>query len=168
MIEVKIGDISRLDVPVDAIVNAANSALIPGGGVDGALNRAAGPKLKQAMASIGGTPTGTAVITPAFELPANYVIHAVGPRYIDGKHKEEALLYSAYEAVYRLAHEYKLHTIAVPVLSAGIYGYPKEDAARILCEVADRRGNREITTQVIAFEESWLAIFDKIRQSDSK
>ena len=168
MIEVKIGDISRLDVPVDAIVNAANSALIPGGGVDGALNRAAGPKLKQAMASFGGTPTGTAVITPAFELQANYVIHAVGPRYIDGKHDEEALLYSAYEAVYQLVHEYKLHTIAVPVLSAGIYGYPKEDAARILCEVADRRENREITTQVIAFEESWLAIFEKIRQSGSK
>lgn len=168
MIEVKIGDISRLDVPVDAIVNAANAALIPGGGVDGALNRAAGPKLKQVMASIGGTPTGTAVITPAFELPANYVIHAVGPRYIDGKHDEEALLYSAYEAVYRLAHEYKLHTIAVPVLSAGIYGYPKEAAARILCEVADRRENQQITTQVIAFEESWLAIFDKIRQSGSK
>lgn len=84
MIEVKLGDISRLANRVDAIVNAANTALIPGGGVDGALNQAAGPKLKQAMAKIGGTPTGTAVITPAFDLPAKYVIHAVGPRYIDG------------------------------------------------------------------------------------
>ena len=105
MIEVKLGDISRLANRVDAIVNAANTALIPGGGVDGALNQAAGPQLKQAMAKIGGTPTGTAVITPAFDLPAKYVIHAVGPRYIDGQHEEETLLYSAYEAVFQLARE---------------------------------------------------------------
>ena len=77
MIEVKLGDISRLANRVDAIVNAANTALIPGGGVDGALNQAAGPKLKQAMAKIGGTPTGTAVITPAFDLPAKYVTNRV-------------------------------------------------------------------------------------------
>lgn len=167
MIEIKLGDISRLDFQVDGIVNAANAALVPGGGVDGALNRAAGPKLKQAMAEIGGTPVGSAVITPAFDLPATYVIHAVGPRYIDGKHNEEALLYAAYEAVFKLANEYDLHSIALPVLSSGIYGYPKEAAAKVLYDVADRPENQQFKTTVIVFEKDWLAIFDKIKRSSS-
>lgn len=167
MIEVKLGDISRLANRVDAIVNAANTALIPGGGVDGALNQAAGLKLKQAMAKIGGTPTGTAVITPAFDLPAKYVIHAVGPRYIDGQHEEETLLYSAYEAVFQLARENDIQTLAVPVLSAGIYQYPKEAAARILYNVANRVENQRIATQVIVFDDVWLEIFKKIKR-DSK
>lgn len=165
MIDVQLGDISHLEFQVDAIVNAANSALIPGGGVDGALNRAAGPKLKQAMAAIGGTPTGTAVITPAFDLSATYVIHAVGPRYIDGRHNEETLLHKTYEAVYQLAHEYKIQTLAVPVLSAGIYRYPKEEAARILYEVAAANKNQHITTVIIVFEQSWLSIFEDIQQN---
>lgn len=167
MIEVKLGDISRLANRVDAIVNAANTALIPGGGVDGALNQAAGLKLKQAMAKIGGTPTGTAVITPAFDLPAKYVIHAVGPRYIDGQHDEETLLYSAYEAVFQLARENDIQTLAVPVLSAGIYQYPKEAAARSLYNVANRVENQRIATQVIVFDDVWLEIFKKIKR-DSK
>lgn len=164
MIEVKLGDISRLANRVDAIVNAANTALIPGGGVDGALNQAAGPKLKQAMAKIGGTPTGTAVITPAFDLPAKYVIHAVGPRYIDGQHEEETLLYSAYEAVFQLARENDIQTLAVPVLSAGIYQYPKEAAARVLYNVTNRVENQRIATQVIVFDDVWLGIFKKIKR----
>ncbi|MDT2396904.1 macro domain-containing protein [Enterococcus avium] len=164
MIEVKLGDISRLANRVDAIVNAANIALIPGGGVDGALNQAAGLKLKQAMAKIGGTPTGTAVITPAFDLPAKYVIHAVGPRYIDGQHDEETLLYSAYEAVFQLARENDIQTLAVPVLSAGIYQYPKEAAARSLYNVANRVENQRIATQVIVFDDVWLEIFKKIKR----
>lgn len=164
MIEVILGDISRLDVHVDAIVNAANAALIPGGGVDGALNRVAGPKLKQAMRAIGGTPTGTAVLTPAFDLSATYVIHAVGPRYIDGEHREEALLYSAYESVFRLAHEQEIRTLAIPVLSAGIYRYPKEAAARILYEVANRAENQGITTKIIVFEAFWVPLFEKVQQ----
>lgn len=167
MIEVKLGDISRLANRVDAIVNAANTALIPGGGVDGALNQAAGLKLKQAMAKIGGTPTGTAVITPAFDLPAKYVIHAVGPRYIDGQHDEETLLYSAYEAGFQLARENDIQTLAVPVLSAGIYQYPKEAAARVLYNVANRVENQRIATQVIVFDDVWLEIFKKIKR-DSK
>lgn len=167
MIEVKLGDISRLANRVDAIVNAANTALIPGGGVDGALNQAAGPKLKQAMAKIGGTPTGTAVITPAFDLTAKYVIHAVGPRYIDGQHEEETLLYSAYEAVFQLARENDIQTLAVPVLSAGIYQYPKEAAARVLYNVTNRVENQRIATQVIVFDDVWLEIFKKIKR-DSK
>ena len=167
MIEVKLGDISRLANRVDAIVNAANTALIPGGGVDGALNQAAGLKLKQAMAKIGGTPTGTAVITPAFDLPAKYVIHAVGARYIDGQHDEETLLYSAYEAVFQLARENDIQTLAVPVLSAGIYQYPKEAAARVLYNVANRVENQRIATQVIVFDDVWLEIFKKIKR-DSK
>lgn len=164
MLTVTLGDISHLDTPVDAIVNAANAALIPGGGVDGALNRAAGPQLKQAMAAFGGTPTGTAVITPAFDLPARYVIHAVGPRYRDGNHQEEQLLYRAYEAVYQLAREKGVTHMAVPVLSAGIYGYPKKEAARILYEVATRSENQAIATDVIVFEAFWLTIFADLSQ----
>lgn len=163
MIEIKLGDIARLDFQVDAIVNAANAALIPGGGVDGALNRAAGPELKQAMEKIGGTAVGSAVITPAFALPANYVIHAVGPRYIDGKHNEAALLSAAYEAVFQFAHEYKLHSLALPVLSSGIYGYPKVDAAKILYEVANRPENQHFAMSVIVFTEEWLSIFEKLK-----
>lgn len=164
MIEVILGDISRLPFSVDAIVNAANAALIPGGGVDGALNRAAGPELKKAMAAIGGTPTGTAVITPAFDLAADYVIHAVGPRYRDGKHGEADLLQSAYEAVFQLARKNKITTLAVPVLSAGIYGYPKEAAAKILYTIADKKENQAIDTKIIVFEEAWFAIFEQIKQ----
>ena len=86
------GDIAYLPLHVDAIVNAANSALVPGGGVDGAINKKADPDLGRAMLKFGGTPTGTAVYTPAFDLNADYVIHAVGPRYQDGEHGEEELL----------------------------------------------------------------------------
>lgn len=163
MIEIKLGDLSQLDFSVDAIVNAANQALIPGGGVDGALNRAAGPELKQAMAEIGGTPPGTAVITPAFKLPAKYVIHAVGPRYQDGQHQEQQVLTKAYEAIFQVAHAYDVRTIAMPVLSAGIYGYPKEEAAEILLSVADRSENQTITTTVIIFEAAWFAVFAKVQ-----
>ena len=119
------------------------------------------------MAKIGGTPTGTAVITPAFDLPAKYVIHAVGPRYIDGQHEEETLLYSAYEAVFQLARENDIQTLAVPVLSAGIYQYPKEAAARVLYNVTNRVENQRIATQVIVFDDVWLEIFKKIKR-DSK
>ncbi|MDT2677404.1 macro domain-containing protein [Enterococcus dongliensis] len=163
MIEIKLGDISQLAFQVDAIVNAANADLIPGGGVDGALNRAAGPELKEAMAKIGGTTVGSAVLTPAFDLPATYVIHAVGPRYIDGAHQEKDLLTAAYEAVFRLAHEYKLHSLALPVLSSGIYGYPKAAAAQILYEVATRPENQQFKTTVIVFEPEWLLIFEKLK-----
>ncbi|MFH5811932.1 macro domain-containing protein [Companilactobacillus sp. FL22-1] len=128
------GDIAYLPFHVDAIVNAANSALVPGGGVDGALNRKAGPKLGQAMLEIGGTPTGSAVYTKAFELNADYVIHAVGPRYNDGEHGEKDLLIKAYDSAMKLAQKLAVNSIAFPFLSAGIYNYPLGDAIAIAIE----------------------------------
>lgn len=165
MIQVILGDITKLDFPVDAIVNAANAQLIPGGGVDGAINRAAGPELGKAMARIGGTPTGTAVITPAYKLNAEYVIHAVGPIYRDGQQGEEAQLYSAYEAVFALAHAHDIQSLAIPIISAGVYHYPKEEAARILYEVASRKENEKLQVTIVVIRESWLPIFETLKKN---
>jgi O-acetyl-ADP-ribose deacetylase len=119
-------DITTLDV--DAIVNAANESLAPGGGVCGAIHRAAGPELARACAAIGHCPTGKARITPGFRLPARYVIHAVGPVWRGGGEGEPELLASAYRSAMRLASEHGLRSIAFPAISTGIYGYPLAQA----------------------------------------
>jgi O-acetyl-ADP-ribose deacetylase (regulator of RNase III) len=127
------GDITKFSA--EAIVNAANSALVRGGGVDGAIHRAAGAALRRVRDAIqaraGGCPTGSAVITGAGELPARFVIHAVGPVYRDGRHGEPELLASCYRAALRLAEENGATSIAFPSISTGIYGYPVEAAARV-------------------------------------
>jgi O-acetyl-ADP-ribose deacetylase (regulator of RNase III) len=116
---------------VDAIVNAANSSLIPGGGVDGAINHAAGPELGRAMRALGGCPTGEARITPAFGLPARYVIHAVGPIWRGGAESEAELLASAYRAALELAGSHACRTVAFPAISTGVFGYPAAQATGI-------------------------------------
>ena len=119
------------DFSADCIVNAANEGLWEGGGVCGAIFSAAGSKeLTEACMVIGHCDTGNAVITPAFRLDAKYIIHAVGPRYIDGKHGEPSQLYDCYKASLELAKENDCHSIVFPVISAGIFGYPKEEAWR--------------------------------------
>jgi O-acetyl-ADP-ribose deacetylase (regulator of RNase III) len=123
------GDITKEST--DAIVNAANSGLAGGGGVDGAIHRAGGPEIMQQCRKIGGCPTGKAVITTAGNLKAKYVIHTVGPRYYDGTGKEAALLKSAYHESLTLASKKNLKSIAFPAISTGAYGYPIHDAARI-------------------------------------
>jgi O-acetyl-ADP-ribose deacetylase (regulator of RNase III) len=128
-IEARLVDITTLDV--DAIVNAANTGLAPGGGVCGAIHRRAGPELAAACARVGPCPTGEARMTPGFGLPARFVIHAVGPIWQGGSHREAELLASVYRSALDLAREAGLGSIAFPAISTGIYGYPLADAARI-------------------------------------
>jgi O-acetyl-ADP-ribose deacetylase (regulator of RNase III) len=116
---------------VDAIVNAANEQLAPGGGVCGAIHRAAGPELALACARLGGCPVGEARMTPGFRLPARHVIHAVGPIWQGGRAAEAAHLASAYRSVLRLAGDHGLRSVAFPAISTGIYGYPLQPATEI-------------------------------------
>jgi O-acetyl-ADP-ribose deacetylase len=128
-IEIVEGDITRLDV--DAIVNAANTMLAPGGGVCGAIHRAAGPELAEACARLGGCETGEAKITPGFRLPGRNVIHTVGPVWGGGESGEDVLLASCYRNSLALAAEHGLRTIAFPAISTGIFGFPPDRAAHI-------------------------------------
>lgn len=123
------GDITKQEV--DAIVNAANESLRGGGGVDGAIHRAAGPELLEECIQVGGCPTGEARITKGYRLPARYVIHTVGPRWHGGDRGEAELLASCYRNALRLAAVNKVETLAFPSISTGAYGYPLEEATRI-------------------------------------
>lgn len=134
-------DITTLEV--DAIVNAANAELLPGSGVCGAIHRAAGPELAEACRRVGTCPTGEARLTPGFELPASYVIHAVGPVWRGGTAGEDEALAGCYRHALALAAEKGLRSVAFPAISTGVYGFPPERAARIAVRtVADELGRR--------------------------
>lgn len=157
------GDITRQQV--DAIVNAANESLLGGGGVDGAIHRAAGPELLTECRGLGGCPTGSTRITGGYRLPAKYVIHAVGPVYRDGRHGEPEKLAGCYRTAMELAEERGCKTIAFPAISCGVYGYPMADAARIaLTTVAEMlaAGSKVQEVRFVLFGRPSLDAFEKV------
>ncbi len=153
-IDTHLGDITKLDV--DAIVNAANSSLLGGGGVDGAIHRAAGPELLAECRTLGGCDTGKAKITKGYRLPARHVIHTVGPVWHGGMDREPELLASCYETSLRLAAQNGCRTVAFPAISTGIYGYPADQAAGIALSTL-----RKVLTELPDIETVALVAFDK-------
>jgi len=143
------GDITTLHV--DAIVNAANETLLGGGGVDGAIHRAAGPQLLQECRTLGGCPTGEAKITKAYKLPCKYVIHAVGPVWTGGYEKEDELLASCYNSCFNLAVKNKIKSIAFPAISTGVYRFPMHRSVEIVIRETAQFLERNETLKKVSF-----------------
>jgi O-acetyl-ADP-ribose deacetylase len=159
-IEALQGDITRQEV--DAIVNAANQSLGGGGGVDGAIHRAAGAgDLHEACAALGGCPTGDAKATPGFRLPARWIVHAVGPRYRDGRRGEPELLASCYRRALEVADELGARSVAFPAISTGIYGYPPEEAASIAVGTLQSADTGVELVRLVAFDDATLRLYEE-------
>ena len=159
--EIVRNDITKMKV--DVIVNAANKSLLGGGGVDGCIHRAAGPELLAECKLLNGCETGSAKVTKGYHLPCMYVIHAVGPRWIDGNHHEKELLESCYTTSLHLSMEYSCKSIAFPLISSGIYGYPKDQALRIAVEqIRKFLLDHEMMVYLVIFNRKAYEIGDKL------
>ena len=162
-IKVEFGNITGFYV--DAIVNAANNSLLGGGGVDGAIHRAAGSELLEACKPLGGCPTGEARITPGFKLPAKYVIHTVGPVWQGGDNNEDKLLASCYTESLKLAVEHNCKTVAFPNISTGVYGFPKDKAAHIAIQAVSnflKASPLPQTVTFVCFDKENLELYQSI------
>lgn len=162
-IEILKGDITKLKV--DAIVNAANTSLLGGGGVDGAIHRAAGPELLEFNRKLGGCEIGEAKISPGFKLPAKFIIHTVGPVWNGGKNNEDDLLANCYKNSLKLAVENKIKTIAFPAISTGVYSFPLERATKIaVSEIKKFLEKNESIEKVffVCFDEDTFEVYERI------
>ena len=159
-IEAVQGDITR--ERVDAVVNAANRSLLGGGGVDGAIHRAAGHELLEACRALGGCETGDAKATPGFALPARWVIHTVGPVYHGGQSGEAELLASCYRRSLEVADELNARSVAFSAVSTGIYGYPKREAAEIAIETLRNTPTAVEVARLVAFDDATLALYEEL------